>query len=120
MLLKGIDGRQPLRSITTKYLWHTPCHGYAHATLINLSTLDREAPQDLVVAQLSELGAQQEKLLSRDNEIEHLKLVIARLRRMIARGPRTISSPTPMPVARCCHNLKPYLNPRPRPPSRQQ
>ncbi len=41
-----------------------------------LSSLDREALTALVIAQ-------QQKLLSRDSEIEHLKLVIAKLRRMM-------------------------------------
>jgi transposase len=48
----------------------------AHAALTELNTLDREALHALVLAQ-------QEKLLSRDSEIEHLKLVIAKLRRMM-------------------------------------
>jgi transposase len=43
---------------------------------VDLSMLDREALHALVLAQ-------QEKLLSRDSEIEHLKLVIAKLRRMM-------------------------------------
>ncbi len=42
----------------------------------DLSTLDRAALEALI-------ATQQEKLLSRDNEIEHLQLVIAKLRRMI-------------------------------------
>src|ERR1700757_4067039 len=42
----------------------------------DLSSLDRETLAALVLAQ-------QEKLLSRDSEIEHLKLVIAKLRRMM-------------------------------------
>jgi transposase len=56
----------------------------------DLSTLDRGVLEALIAAQQQEmsakdavLAAQQEKLLSRDNEIEHLKLVIAKLRRMI-------------------------------------
>ena len=48
----------------------------ARAALADLNTLDRAALEALVFAQ-------QEKLLSRDNEIEHLKLIIARLRRMM-------------------------------------
>jgi transposase len=55
----------------------------ARAALADLNILDREALQTLILAQQSELSAQQEKLLSRDNEIEHLKLVIAKLRRMM-------------------------------------
>jgi len=60
------------------------------AAIADLSTLDRVALEALIAAQQKEiftrdeaLAAQQDKLLSRDNEIEHLKLVIAKLRRMI-------------------------------------
>jgi transposase len=60
------------------------------ASSADLSALDRAALEALVAAQQKEilnkdeaLAAQQDKLLSRDNEIEHLKLVIAKLRRMI-------------------------------------
>lgn len=55
----------------------------ARAALADLTTLDRAALEALIVAQQGELSVQQEKLLRRDNEIEHLKLVIARLRRMM-------------------------------------
>jgi transposase len=48
----------------------------AHASFVDLSRLDRETLEALVVAQ-------QEKLLSRNSEIEHLKLIIAKLRRMM-------------------------------------
>src|ERR1700730_2677440 len=48
----------------------------AHASVVDLSRLDREALEALVVAQ-------QEKLLNRNSEIEHLKLIIAKLRRMM-------------------------------------
>ena len=48
----------------------------AHASVVDLSRLDREALEALVVAQ-------QERLLSRNSEIEHLKLIIAKLRRMM-------------------------------------
>ena len=48
----------------------------AHASVVDLSRLDREALEALVVTQ-------QEKLLSRNSEIEHLKLIIAKLRRMM-------------------------------------
>jgi transposase len=48
----------------------------ARAALADLTTLDRTSLEALVLAQ-------QEKLLGRDSEIEHLKLVIARLRRMM-------------------------------------
>ena len=43
---------------------------------VDLSMLDREALHALVLAE-------QEKLLSRDSEIEHLKLIIAKLRRLM-------------------------------------
>jgi transposase len=56
----------------------------------DLSTLDRGLLEALVIAQQKQMlakdetiAAHHEKLLSRDNEIEHLKLVIAKLRRMI-------------------------------------
>ena len=62
----------------------------AHIATADLSTLDRGVLEALVAAQQQEilskseaLSAEQEKLLSRDNEIEHLKLVIAKRRRMI-------------------------------------
>jgi transposase len=55
----------------------------ARAVVADLTTLDRTALEALIVAQQSVLSVQQEKLLSRENEIEHLKLVIARLRRMM-------------------------------------
>jgi hypothetical protein len=45
------------------------------ATLPDLSTLDREALKALVIVT-------HERLLSRESEIEHLKLLIAKLRRM--------------------------------------
>ena len=48
----------------------------ARAALADLTTLDRTALEALVLAQ-------QEKLRGRDSEIEHLKLVIAKLRRMM-------------------------------------
>jgi transposase len=48
----------------------------AHSSAADLSTLDRETLEALIVAQ-------QEKLLSQGGEIEHLKLVIAKLRRMM-------------------------------------
>ena len=48
----------------------------AHASVVDLNRLDRETLEALVVAQ-------QEKLLGRDSEIEHLKLIIAKLRRMM-------------------------------------
>jgi transposase len=48
----------------------------AHSSAADLSALDRETLEALILAQ-------QEKLLSQGGEIEHLKLVIAKLRRMM-------------------------------------
>jgi transposase len=56
----------------------------ACAALADLTALDRAAFEALIVAQRSELSAQQEKLLNRDSEIEHLKQVIAKLRRLMS------------------------------------
>jgi transposase len=47
----------------------------AHTTLPDLSTLDADALRALILSQ-------HERLLSRESEIEHLKLLIAKLRRM--------------------------------------
>jgi transposase len=62
----------------------------ARVATADLSTLDRGVLEALIAAQQQEmqakdeaLAAQQEKLLGRDSEIEHLKLAIAKLRRMI-------------------------------------
>jgi hypothetical protein len=43
----------------------------ARAALANLTALDRTALEALILAQQSELGAQQEKLLSRDSEMDN-------------------------------------------------
>ena len=51
--------------------------------LPDLSTLDRDTIAALLLEKHGQLLAQQERLLSRDHEIEHLKLVIAKLRRMM-------------------------------------
>ena len=51
--------------------------------LPDLSTLDRDTIAALLLEKHSQVLAQQERLLSRDHEIEHLKLVIAKLRRMM-------------------------------------
>ncbi len=51
-------------------------------TLPDLKQLDEEALRALIVSQHQELVAQQEQLLSHQSEIEHLKLLIAKLRRM--------------------------------------
>jgi len=61
-----------------------------HSASADLSSLDRAAlealvarQQETILARDEALAAHQEKLLNRDNEIEHLKLVIAKLRRML-------------------------------------
>ena len=51
--------------------------------LPDLSTLDRDTIAALLIEKHGQLLAQQDRLLSRDREIEHLKLVIAKLRRMM-------------------------------------
>src|SRR5512147_1072063 len=48
--------------------------------LPDLSNLDADTLRQLLITQHNDF---QEKLLSRDHEIEHLKLVIAKLRRMM-------------------------------------
>jgi transposase len=50
--------------------------------LPDLDRLDAVGLKALIVAQHDELIATQERLLSRESEIEHLKLLIAKLRRM--------------------------------------
>jgi transposase len=54
----------------------------SHKPLPNLKQLDQEALVGLILAQQEQISLQQEQLLSRDAEIEHLKLLIAKLRRM--------------------------------------
>jgi transposase len=51
-------------------------------TLPDLNALDRESLQALLVAEHDERIATQERLQSRESEIEHLQLLIAKLRRM--------------------------------------
>jgi transposase len=50
--------------------------------LPDLNTLDREALRTLLIAEHTERIAAQERLQSRESEIDHLKLVIAKLQRM--------------------------------------
>ncbi len=52
------------------------------ATLPDLSRLDREALQALLVAEHEERIATHQRLLSREQEIEHLKLLLAKLQRL--------------------------------------
>jgi len=51
-------------------------------TLPDLNTLDADALRAMIVAQHEQLQAHIEQLLSRDHEIQHLKLLIAKLQRM--------------------------------------
>jgi transposase len=52
------------------------------ATLPDLSKLDREALQALLLAEHTERMATHQRLLSRESEIAHLKLLLIQLRRM--------------------------------------
>jgi transposase len=54
----------------------------SHSVLPDLDRLDAVALKALILSQHDELVATQERLLSRESEIEHLKLLIAKLRRM--------------------------------------
>ena len=56
-------------------LWHTMFMVAASATMPDLDTLQPDALKAIIVAQ-------QLQILSNDNEIEHLKLLVAKLRRM--------------------------------------
>ena len=56
-------------------------HDDAAHDLPDLDQLDPDALKALVRAQHQELRSKDEQLLSRDAEIEHLKLLIAKLRR---------------------------------------
>src|SRR5215468_5075729 len=51
-------------------------------TLPDLSKLDREALQALLLAEHKERIATHQQLLQRESEIEHLKLLLSQLRRM--------------------------------------
>jgi transposase len=51
------------------------------ATLPDLSSLDREALQALLLAEHQQRIATEQRLLSREHEIEHLKLLLAKLQR---------------------------------------
>jgi hypothetical protein len=53
-----------------------------HTTLPDLNTLDADALRAMILSQQQQLLSKDEQLLSRDHEIEHLKLLIAKLRRM--------------------------------------
>src|SRR5271156_2083419 len=54
----------------------------ANHTLPDLEALQPSELRALIFAQHTEIHSQREQLLSRDNEIEHLKLLLAKLRRI--------------------------------------
>src|SRR5215831_4148664 len=56
--------------------------GASPAPLPNLDLLDAAGLKALILSQHNELVATQQRLVSREAEIEHLKLLIAKLRRM--------------------------------------
>jgi len=62
--------------------WHTALVAASPAALPNLDLLDAVGLKALILSQHDELLATQQRLLSRESEIEHLKLLIAKLRRM--------------------------------------
>jgi hypothetical protein len=73
---------------------------FTPTTLPDLDTLDADALKVMLLAtherftaQQEELLAAREQLLSRDHEIEHLKLLIAKLRRMQLRRFREVTRP---------------------------
>jgi transposase len=55
---------------------------FTPTTLPDLNTLDADALKAMILTQHEQLLVHNEQLLSRDHEIEHLKLLIAKLRRM--------------------------------------
>src|SRR5271165_3750625 len=61
---------------------HGDVRAASPATLPNLDLLDAAGLRALILSQHDELVAAQQRLLSRESEIEHLKLLIAKLRRM--------------------------------------
>lgn len=63
-------------------LLHTRRTMTSRATLPDLHTLDPEALKALIVAQHEQLLSQHQQLISREAEIERLKLLIAKLRRI--------------------------------------
>src|ERR1700722_11036671 len=62
--------------------WHTAPKMRERAALPDLDTLNHEALKALIVAQHGQILSKDEQLASRDEEIERLKLLIAKLRRM--------------------------------------
>src|SRR5207245_4169246 len=100
MLLEGIDWRHPERrtrncrcntrgslhnffraeEIVAARSCDTP--RMSVAALPDLNVLPADALKALILAQHDQLIATREQLLSRDNEIAHLKLLIAKLQRM--------------------------------------
>jgi hypothetical protein len=68
--------------------WHTPAVIAAHTTPLDLSTMDADGLKALILSQQQQLHRKDEQLLhkdeqllSRDHEIEHLKLLIAKLQK---------------------------------------
>src|SRR5438874_13402065 len=106
-------------------------------TLPDLDQLNEEALRALIVAQHEQIAAQREQLLSRESEIEHLKLLIAKLRRMqfgrkseklerqieqlelrldeleTAQAAKANASPAPGAAARTADNGRPVRQPLP-------
>jgi transposase len=62
--------------------WHTLFMLAAPLTLPDLNGLDAEMLKAMLLSTHEELRNARQRLLSRDQEIEHLKLLIAKLRRM--------------------------------------
>src|SRR5208337_513482 len=68
--------------LTQVRCWHTALVAASLAPLPNLDLLDAAGLKALILSQHDELLAAQQRLFSRESEIEHLKLLIAKLRRM--------------------------------------
>src|ERR1700688_5245821 len=62
--------------------WHTARKMSERIALPDLDTLNHEALKALIVAQHAQILSKDEQLAWRDEEIERLKLLIAKLRRM--------------------------------------
>src|SRR6266542_2103867 len=71
-----------VRGISKQSSWHTPLMVFSRTTLSDLNTLGADALKAILSATHEELITTQAQLLSRDHEIEHLKLLIAKLQRM--------------------------------------
>ncbi len=62
--------------------WHTPRMLRMGTTLPDLSRLDQDALKTIILAQHEQSQIKDEQLLWREREIAHLKLLLAKLRRM--------------------------------------